>query len=101
VRDTLIARGLYVASVRRFFATIKAIINRAIGKHGLDICNPFSSIFMPEADSKKHVIIPAGTIREIQQSCYDIDDDRRWLIAFISDTGMRLADATYRCLAIG
>ena len=48
---------------------------------------------MPEADSKKRVSIPVETIREIQQACYQIDDDRRWLIALISDTGMRLAEA--------
>ena len=55
--------------------------------------NPFSSIFMPEADSKKRVSIPVETIHEIQQACYEMDDDRRWLIALISDTGMRLAEA--------
>ena len=93
VRDALIAKGLNVLSVRRSFTTIKAIINLAIAEHGLDIRNPFSSIFMPEADSKKRVSIPLETIREIQQACYDIDDDRRWLIALISDTGMRLAEA--------
>ena len=93
VRDVLIDRGLNVLSVRRSFTTIKAIINLAIAEHGLDMRNPFSSIFMPEADSKKRVSIPVDTIREIQQACYEIDDDRRWLIALISDTGMRLAEA--------
>ena len=53
VRDVLIDRGLNVLSVRRSFTTIKAIINLAIAEHGLDMRNPFSSIFMPEADSKK------------------------------------------------
>ena len=93
VRDALIAKGLNVASVKRSFATIKAIINLAIAEHGLDIRNPFSSIFMPEADSNRRVSIPVDTIRKIQQACYEIDDDRRWLIALISDTGMRLAEA--------
>ena len=93
VRDVLIDKGLSVLSVRRSFTTIKAIINLAIAEHGLDMRNPFSSIFMPEADSKKRVSIPVETIREIQQACYNIDDDRRWLIALISDTGMRLAEA--------
>ena len=37
--------------------------------------------------------IPVETIREIQQSCNAIDDDMRWLVALISDTGMRLAEA--------
>ena len=93
VHDTLIGRGLSVTSIRRSFNTIKAIFNLAIAEHGLEMHNPFASIFMPEGDSKKRVSIPNFTIREIQQSCYSIDDDMRWLVALISDTGMRLAEA--------
>ena len=93
VRDALIAKGLNVASVKRSFTTIKAIINLAIAEHGLEMRNPFSSIYMPETNSKRRVSIPVETIRAIQQACYHIDDDRRWLIALISDTGMRLAEA--------
>ena len=93
VRDAMIAKGLAVLSVKRTFITIKAIINLAVAEHGLNIRNPFSAIFMPDAVSKKRVSIPVETIREIQQACYDIDDEMRWLIALISDTGMRLAEA--------
>ena len=93
VRDILIERGLNVLSVKRTFTTIRAIINLSISEHGLDIRNAFSSIYMPEAISKKRVSIPVNTIREIQQACYEIDDDMRWLMALISDTGMRLAEA--------
>ena len=38
--------------------------------------------------------IPIKTIRAIQKRCIEIDDELRWLIALISDTGMRLAEAT-------
>ncbi len=93
VRDALIGRGLAVLSVRRSFTTIKAIINLAIAEHGLDIRNPFSAIYMPDADSKKRFSIPVKTIRQIQRSCMEHDDDMRWLVALISDTGMRLAEA--------
>ena len=93
VRDAMIAKGLAVLSVKRTFITIRAIINLAIAEHGLNIRNPFSAIFMPDADSKKRVSIPVDTIHEIQQACYNIDDDIRWLVALISDTGMRLAEA--------
>ena len=31
-------------------------------------------------------------IRKVQSECREIDDDLRWLIALISDTGMRLAE---------
>ncbi len=93
VRDTLIDKGLSVLSVRRIFTTVKAVINLAIAEHGLDIRNAFAAIYMPEAESKKRVSIPVETIRQIQQSCMEHDDDMRWLIALISDTGMRLAEA--------
>ena len=34
-----------------------------------------------------------GDIRKIQSLCRDNDDEMRWLIALISDTGMRLGEA--------
>ena len=37
--------------------------------------------------------IPIENIRAIQQVCFEIDDDIRWLVALLSDTGMRLAEA--------
>jgi len=80
-------------AVRRIFTTVKAVINLAITEHRLDIRNAFSAIYMPEAESKKRVSIPVETISQIQQSCMEHDDDMRWLIALISDTGMRLAEA--------
>ena len=36
--------------------------------------------------------IPLDAIRVVQSECLTIDDDMRWLIALISDTGMRLAE---------
>ena len=32
-------------------------------------------------------------IRTVQAKCHEIDDDIRWLVALISDTGIRLAEA--------
>ena len=93
VRDELLSRNLSMLSIRRIFTTVKAIINLSITEHGLDIRNPFSQIYLPDGESKKRVSIPVDTIREIQQTCYQHDDDMRWLIALISDTGMRLAEA--------
>ena len=72
---------------------MKAIINLAIAEHGLDIRNAYTAMYIPEAQSKKRVSIPVETIRQIQQSCMEHDDNMRWLVALISDTGMRLAEA--------
>ena len=93
VRDALLSRGLSVLSVRRMFATINAVFNFAISEFGLDMKNPFALVHMPQANRKKRLPIPVETIREIQNACFEIDDDLRWLIALISDTGMRLSEA--------
>ena len=93
VRDALIKQGLNILSVKRTFITIRAIFNLAIAENGLNMRNSFASVYMPEGDIKKRVSIPIDTIREIQQACYRTDDDMRWLVALISDTGMRLAEA--------
>ena len=37
--------------------------------------------------------IPLGDLRLVQRECMQIDDDIRWLVALVSDTGMRLAEA--------
>ena len=37
--------------------------------------------------------IPNDVIKQIQQICYEKDDDLRWLVALLSDTGMRLGEA--------
>ena len=63
VRDALLDNGLNASSVRPMFNTIKDIFNLAIAEHGLDMRNPFSSIYLPENDSKKRVSIPVDTIR--------------------------------------
>ena len=93
VRDALIKQGLNILSVKRTFITIRAIFNLAIAENGLNMRNSFASVYMPKGDIKKRVSIPIDTIREIQKACYRTDDDMRWLVALISDTGMRLAEA--------
>ena len=40
----------------------------------------------------KRLPIPIEDIRKVQQQCLSLDDDLRWLVALVSDTGMRLAE---------
>ena len=93
-RDYLLKKGLTTNSVKRNFATIRSVINLSIQEHGLDCKNAFSKVFLPDLDdAKKRKPIPVDNIREIQQECMSIDDEARWLVALISDTGMRLSEA--------
>ena len=93
-RDHLLSKALSSSSIRRIFSTIKSVINLSISEQGLLIENPFSKVFIPEDGmGKKRKPIPAGVISTIQAACQRLDDDQRWLIALISDTGMRLSEA--------
>ena len=94
-RNWLQTKGLSNGSVRKSFATIRAIINFVIQEHALEIRNVFKGIQLPseQDDIKKRVPISTDDIKQIQMQCMTIDDDIRWLIALISDTGMRLSEA--------
>ena len=93
-RDALFARGLTSSSVKRVFSVIKAIIQLSITEHGLACPNVFRGTFLPKKDDvRKRQPIPIDIIRSVQNECQTIDDDLRWLIAFLSDSGLRLAEA--------
>ena len=94
-RDWLVARGLTGSSVTRNFSHLKAVINFALSEYALDVRNPFVGVYH---DRSAGVLvrkpIPMEAIRNVQSECRAVDDDLRWLIALISDTGMRLAEGT-------
>jgi integrase len=93
-RDYLLKKGLTTNSVKRSFATIRSIINLCIQEHGLDCKNAFARVYLPDLDdAKKRKPIPTDNIRQIQRDCIQADDEARWLVALISDTGMRLSEA--------
>jgi len=93
-RDYLLKKGLNTASVKRNFSTIRSIINLTVQEHGLDCRNAFSKVYLPDLDDvKQRKPIPIENIRQIQKDCGSYDDEARWLVSLISDTGMRLSEA--------
>jgi integrase len=93
-RNYLIAKGLVGSSITRVFNTLVSLVNFAISEHALDLKNPFSRVYHDRtAGVSKRLPVPLDNIRIIQAECMRLDDDMRWLIALISDTGMRLAEA--------
>ena len=50
--------------------------------------------FDKSAGVRKRLPIPVKDIRKVQHLCRTIDDDLRWLVALVLDTGMRLAEGT-------
>ena len=93
-RDYLFDRGMSSSSVKRVFSSVRAVINLAIREQGLSINNVFSGTFIPDDEAKtQRSPIPTDVLDTIQQECMQSDDEPRWLIALISDTGMRLSEA--------
>ena len=92
-RDYLFAKGLNGASVARIFGTVRAVINLALSEFGLSIVNPFSNVYFDHSVGvKKRLPVKPEDIKRVQAECYRADDEKRWLIALIADTGMRLAE---------
>ena len=93
-RDALIERGMNGNSVTRVFGTVKSIISFAANESGITMINSFLGVYF---DNKQGVTvrqpIPNDDIRVVQKVCIEKDDDIRWLVAMVADTGMRLAEA--------
>lgn len=95
-RDSLDARGLNPTSVKRIFSTVRAAVNFAARENGYDEPRAFSGVYLGEsatsAQSNRNPI-PLNDLRKMQMNCRSLDDEPRWLIALISDTGLRLSEA--------
>lgn len=99
-RDVLIARGLSGSSMTRIFGTVRSVTNFAASEMGVSFTNPFSGVYFDRhAGVQERETIAVQAIGKLQAECLRIDDDLRWLVALISDTGMRLAEAVGLTLA--
>lgn len=94
LRDELASDGLAPQSIKRMMSVIKTAINVSINEHALSMPNVFAKIEYGKAmPVHKRLPIPIENIKSVQGLCREMDDDIRWLIALISDTGMRLSEA--------
>lgn len=92
-RDDLINRKLAGSSITRVFGTVRSVINFAASEIGIDIANPFNRVYYDRnAGVEDRAPLPLDAIRGLQAECQRLDDDLRWLVALVSDTGMRLAE---------
>jgi integrase len=93
-RNWCIDKGMGIKTVKRVFSSIRAIINLAIAEEGLDCSNAFAKTYFPDDDNaQSRQPFSMEDIRKVQSLCRDNNDEMRWLIALISDTGMRLGEA--------
>lgn len=93
-RDYLQERGHSGSTITRNFSHVNAIINFAVSENAIDMKNPFIGVYYDRAAGVvERQPIPVDVIRNVQTACRARDDEIRWLIALVSDTGMRLAEA--------
>jgi len=95
-RDALFERGLSRASVQRIITSLRAMVNFVVKEEGLDEVRTFSGLYLGEEQhtgTSKRSTMPMAVVRSIQSQCKEIDDEARWLVALVSDTGMRLSEA--------
>jgi len=93
-RDWCIGQSMGIKTVKRVFASVRAIINLATSEEGFDCPDAFAKTYFPDdGNAQSRQPISAEDLKKVQSLCKDIDDEMRWLIALISDTGMRLGEA--------
>lgn len=93
-REWLIAKGLSNSSLQRIFSGVKAIVTFCIKEQGLECQNPFTRVYLPtESKKAKRQPVSKSDLKVLSQLCIEIDDDIRWLVALIINTGMRLSEA--------
>ena len=92
-RDWLLEEGMSVNTVKRVFSSIRSIINIAISEYGLDCSNGFARTYFPN-DNIVHIRkpLPIDKIKLVHKLCREYNDDLRWLLALLSDSGMRLGE---------
>ena len=94
LRERLINKGLSNSSLQRVFSGIKAVINFVTLEQGLECQNAFAKVYLPSnTDAKKRHAINPSNMAKIKAECLSLDDDIRWLVAIIFDSGMRLSEA--------
>ncbi|MCA1338083.1 DUF6538 domain-containing protein [Pseudooceanicola marinus] len=93
-RDALVERKLAGSSITRVLGTVRSVTNFAASELGLDYRNPFTRIYYDrEAGVAERAPVSTKELALVQAKCRDVDDELRWLVALVSDTGMRLAEA--------
>ena len=94
LRDALVSEGKAGSTVVRMLGTLKAIVGFISSEHGLEMNSAFTRTYVDgKIGVKDRKPFEINTLKKIQVRCREVDDEKRWLIALVSDTGMRLAEA--------
>ena len=87
-------KGNKTATIRRRLNVLIAVWNAYRIEKAPGCINPFEKLEIPGegADSTARVPFTADQLAVVYRECYTTDDDIRWLVAMLIDTGARLAE---------
>lgn len=91
----LIKQGAGGETIKRYLSQVRPVISTAIVEFELAIGNQFATLSIPnrdEAPRKPRDTFSMPELAAIQQRCREVDDERRWAVAMLSDTMGRLAE---------
>ena len=91
----LLGKGNKTATVKRLLNSIRPVFRMMSRENELDDRKIFESVNIPNLgdDSEPRSPYSVEEIRLIQTACLAKDDDIRWIVALLSDTGMRVSEA--------
>lgn len=89
-----LGRGVRTNSVKTEVALFRAAVWMCGEDQDVNFYNPFHRVPIPKLGFDKRRWAPATQedVQRIQATCIEKDDDVRWLIAIVSDTGARLRE---------
>ena len=91
----LVARGVGAETIKRYLSQVRPVIQTGILEFELNRTNPFEALVIPNAsEGKRKPRLPFSNdeLMTIQAACRQMDDERRWVIAMLSDSMARLAE---------
>ncbi|WP_375708115.1 DUF6538 domain-containing protein, partial [Sulfitobacter sp. HGT1] len=91
----LAKKGNKTATIKRRLNSIRPVFRQMSRERELDDRRIFEAINIPNEGDDKIDRLPfsKNEISLIQQACLEKDDDLRWIVGLLSDTGLRLAEA--------
>lgn len=89
-------RGVKTTTVRRLMGCMRAVFTTWRLERDKGLANPFERLSIPNegADRTIRESYEADELTRLYSACRKLDDDLRWLLAILIDTGARLAEIT-------
>jgi len=91
----LIRQGVGPETVKRYLSQVRPVVKTGIQEFELQLSNPFEGVIIPNKGEPKRKPRDVYTMEEldaIHKKCREVNDERRWAIAMLSDTGARVAE---------